>query len=398
MQMRGGQAAGAPPQYYAPPADAYQELPPETPEMNLEPWLDTTYYQEALDGFNIYDPTLWLPTIRFSVKGMMFWPWFLISLSTFLLAYDLLSLHPEHVDLIMMPLTAHGVLGGALSFLVVMRTDTSMNRWWEARCSWQTILNNCVSIGCQTAPALPTAAQTEQMLMELMAFVLCLKAWLRDTTVQREEIGPRMDWNYIRRLNAAYCPPATALNRLSHTARQNLPEKLGAAIYDETSEALREMNDMVGACIKIKRTPMVFSYIATLRTFMLLWLSTLCIPLIGDFGWLAVPVSSLIAFLFLSVEQMAVEIEGPFGNDANDLPIESFLIDLEKILLEMTPGWKPDLGDDGEGGRGVGRSGSGGGGRRDKSTEVLLQRLAALEERVRTGSPPPGARMHSRGP
>jgi hypothetical protein len=106
-----------------------------------------------------------------------------------------------------------------------------------------------------------------------------------------------------------------------------------------------------------------------------------------------VPVSSLIAFLFLSVEQMAVEIEGPFGNDANDLPIESFLIDLEKILLEMTPGWKPDLGDDG-----VGRSGSGGGGRGDKSTEVLLQRLAALEERVRTGSPPPGARMHSRGP
>ena len=158
------------------------------------------------------------------------------------------------------------------------------------------------------------------------------------------------------------------------------------------------MNDMVGACIKIKRTPMVFSYIATLRTFMLLWLSTLCIPLIGDFGWLAVPVSSLIAFLFLSVEQMAVEIEGPFGNDANDLPIESFLIDLEKILLEMTPGWKPDLGDDGDGGRGGGRSGSGGGGRGDKSTEVLLQRLAALEERVRTGSPPPGARVHSRGP
>ena len=100
LGMRGGQAAGAPPQYYAPPADAYQEMPPETPEMNLEPWLDTTYYQEALDGFNIYDPTLWLPTIRFSVKGMMFWPWFLISLSTFLLAYDLLSLHPEHVDLI----------------------------------------------------------------------------------------------------------------------------------------------------------------------------------------------------------------------------------------------------------------------------------------------------------
>ena len=364
----GAGSAGVQPQYLAKPGDGYHQLPPETPTMSMAPWLDTAYYKEALDGFNIYDPTLWLPTFRFSVKGMMFWPWLLISVLTFLQALYLLEVNPDSAAAIIFPLDAHVILGGALAFLVVMRTDASMNRWWEARCSWQELMNSCISIGCQTAPALQTAKASEQMLMELMAFCVCLKAFLRDTTVQPEECGGRMDREYIRKLNAAHNPPVTALQYLSRTARQNLASNLGPAIYDETSEAIREMNDMVGACMKIKRTPMVFSYIATLRSFLILWLSTMSIPLIGEFGWLAVPVSSLIAFLFLNIEQMAVEIEQPFGNDANDLPIEAFLIDLEKILLEMTPGWKPDLGDD---------SGVGSG---DASSETALaRRIAALE-------------------
>ena len=364
----GAGSAGVQPQYLAKPGDGYHQLPPETPTMSMAPWLDTAYYKEALDGFNIYDPTLWLPTFRFSVKGMMFWPWLLISVLTFLQALYLLEVNPDSAAAIIFPLDAHVILGGALAFLVVMRTDASMNRWWEARCSWQELMNSCISIGCQTAPALQTAKASEQMLMELMAFCVCLKAFLRDTAVQPEECGGRMDREYIRKLNAAHNPPVTALQYLSRTARQNLASNLGPAIYDETSEAIREMNDMVGACMKIKRTPMVFSYIATLRSFLILWLSTMSIPLIGEFGWLAVPVSSLIAFLFLNIEQMAVEIEQPFGNDANDLPIEAFLIDLEKILLEMTPGWKPDLGDD---------SGVGSG---DASSETALaRRIAALE-------------------
>ena len=373
-----GSANSASAQYYA-PGDSYHPpgdmsmtmfFQPEPP-MDLTPWLDTTYYKEALDGFNIYDPTLWLPTIRFSVKGMMFWPWFSISVLTFLQCLYLLELNPESASAIVFPLDAHVILGGALAFLVVMRTDASMNHWWEARCSWQQIMNSCVSIGCQTAPALPTVQATEQMLMELMAFCVCFKAFLRDTTVQPEECGGRMDWEYIRALNAAHNPPITALQHLTKTARENLSKQLGAAIYDETSESIREINDAVGACMKIKRTSMVFSYVATLRSFLILWLSTMSIPLIGEFGWLAVPASSLIAFLFLNIEQMAVEIEQPFGNDANDLPIEAFLIDLEKILLEMTPGWKPDLGDGG------GKDGRQGGSA--SVSDALARRIAALE-------------------
>lgn len=36
---------------------------------------------------------------------------------------------------------------------------------------------------------------------------------------------------------------------------------------------------------RIKETPMVFGYVATLRFFLILWLVTLPIALIGEYNW-----------------------------------------------------------------------------------------------------------------
>jgi predicted membrane chloride channel (bestrophin family) len=34
-------------------------------------------------------------------------------------------------------------------------------------------------------------------------------------------------------------------------------------------------------------------------------------------------------------EQMAMEIEQPFGDDEDDLPLENYCLDIEKILLDV---------------------------------------------------------------
>ena len=69
---------------------------------------------------------------------------------------------------------------------------------------------------------------------------------------------------------------------------------------------------------------------------------------------------------------MAIEIEQPFGDDANDLPIELYLLDLEKLLIELRLHKLPKSVDGDTtfmqnlkarvGGVGVGGGGGGGGG------------------------------------
>ena len=67
----------------------------------------------------------------------------------------------------------------------------------------------------------------------------------------------------------------------------------------------------------------------------MLWLITLPLALIGEYGWIATPAMAMISFLFLNVEQMALEIEQPFGDDANDLPLEEYILGLETELIEL---------------------------------------------------------------
>ena len=70
----------------------------------------------------------------------------------------------------------------------------------------------------------------------------------------------------------------------------------------------------------------------------MLFLFSLPMVLVGEYGWLAAPGITLIAYLFLNIEQMALEIEQPFGDDPNDLPMEGYLLELEAELISMLPG------------------------------------------------------------
>ena len=55
--------------------------------------------------------------------------------------------------------------GGALSFLVVFRTNSSYDRWWEARCAWQEVVNTCRSHATSVASSLSSPEATEEVLM-----------------------------------------------------------------------------------------------------------------------------------------------------------------------------------------------------------------------------------------
>ena len=159
-------------------------LPPSRPRKILsdgdastdsqDKWLSQEHYRTAASAFYRYDPAQWLPTLNFVVTPFMLWPWALVTATVSLLVLYVELVQPELKAWFSMPLDAHVVMGGALSFLVVFRTNSSYDRWWEARCAWQTVITTCRSIGAQVAPALRDEAATELCLMQLMAFAVSL--------------------------------------------------------------------------------------------------------------------------------------------------------------------------------------------------------------------------------
>ena len=98
---------------------------------------------------------------------------------------------------------------------------------------------------------------------------------------------------------------------------------------------LKALVDALGGCERIAKTPMPFGYLAQLRIFILVWLISWPFALAPEYGWATIPLASISAFMMLKIEEMAVQIEQPFGTGNNDLPLDTICVTIERNLLEI---------------------------------------------------------------
>ena len=80
--------------------------------------------------------------------------------------------------------------------------------------------------------------------------------------------------------------------------------------------------DGAGGRERILKTPIPFAYAVHIKQMLVLYLGTLPFVLVPKMDFAAVLTVAGIAFGLMGIEEAGVEIENPFGCDANDLPLE----------------------------------------------------------------------------
>jgi len=93
--------------------------------------------------------------------------------------------------------------------------------------------------------------------------------------------------------------------------------------------------DILGACERIKKTPIPFSYNVYLKLFISAYAILLPCGLMESFGWTTVPITMLVFFALLGIELMGEEIEDPFGLDCNDLPTGDMAHTIKRNVFEL---------------------------------------------------------------
>jgi len=98
-----------------------------------------------------------------------------------------------------------------------------------------------------------------------------------------------------------------------------------------------------GGCERIKNTPLLRQYDYFTRLFLYTFIILLPFALVGDFarlelGYLMLPVSVIIAFVFAIIGKVGEVNEDPFENRITDVPLTALCntieIDLREILGE----------------------------------------------------------------
>ena len=216
----------------------------------------------------------------------------------------------------------HSLLGFVLSLLLVFRTNTAYERWWEGRKLWGALVNNSRNLAIKLhsllvsgngadrsyfSRVIPLFAQVLRAHLQLEKVRLALDE-VEHPELKETEPGRHMP-NHIAR---AMYERVVELERSGHiTPTQSL------ALQPE----LQSFTDICGACERIKNTPIPFSYSLFIKKFIFFYVMTLPLGFVFSMGYYVIPVVIFIFYVLTSIELIAEEIEDPFGGDSNDLPL-----------------------------------------------------------------------------
>lgn len=219
----------------------------------------------------------------------------------------------------------HSVLGTAIGLLLVFRTNTSYDRFWEGRRMWGSITNESRNLARFCHAHLAKAPQLRQESIEwLIAFVYASMHRLRG----EKALGPnaeRMPAEEVRQvLSSNHVPLGAAWQITRRLVAARDAGHLSDILLAAGDQNVQLLVDYIGACERIHRTPLPFAYMVHLRRALLLYCYTLPLALVRDFDWWTIPCTLMVAYVLFGIEEIGVEIEDPFGEDENDLPLEEF--------------------------------------------------------------------------
>lgn len=229
----------------------------------------------------------------------------------------------------------HSLVGFVLSMLLVFRTNTAYDRWWEGRRLWGSIVNNSRNLALKLQAFLPEDKEIQNVFKVLIDnYVFAVKEHLRTGVhVKRlEQIGKYDTEFYGQKKHV----PNQIMGAIYQEINQlYLGKKLSGDQLILLNEELRSFSDNLGGCERIKRTPIPYAYSLFLKKVIFLYVFTMPIGFVIEFKYWAVPIVALIFYIFASIEVLAEEIEDPFGTDANDLPTDTIYNTIKDNLEEI---------------------------------------------------------------
>lgn len=212
-------------------------------------------------------------------------------------------------------------LGILLSLLLVFRTNTAYDRYYEGRRVWGQLVSQCRGLAIELNAVLPRDAVASRRYFAALIsnFPFALKGSLR-SEMKFEQMESTPD--IVERLRSAENVATTILCVLQESIEQlRQVEIIRDAHLLTFKPHLLEMMSISGICERIKSTPIPFSYTFFIKAYILTFIGVMPFVLLSTSGYFMIPTAMFGAYALLGLEMIGEEIENPFGLDSNDLPL-----------------------------------------------------------------------------
>ena len=225
------------------------------------------------------------------------------------------------------------LVGFVLSLLLVFRTNTAYDRWWEGRKKWGELVNNsrnfAIKIGSMT-----TNRDNELFFARMIPnYAFAMKEHLREGVVMEELELTETELKEINHIEHKTSFIAKKMYTRLHKMKQD--GEITQEEFLSLDVNLKTFSDITGACERIKNTPIPYSYSSFLKKFIFVFVTTLPLSFVPSFGYYSAFVAVFVFYVLVSMEILAEEIEDPFGKDENDLPTDNLSQKIRSNVQEI---------------------------------------------------------------
>ncbi len=232
----------------------------------------------------------------------------------------------------------HNLLGFAISMLLVFRTNTAYDRWWEGRKLWGNLVNNSRNLAIKLSAILPTDDKEHRSFFRkiIPAYAYALHNHLKSEKTRialfetNEQLHLMKDIDHNKHI-----PNQVALLMFKHIQQLYKEGKIDGNQLIVLNGELQSFTEVCGACERIKNTPIPYSYSVFIKKFIFFYIITLPIGYVFTLSYYVIPVVAFVFYVLASLELIAEEIEDPFGGDDNDVPSDKISENIHKHIAEL---------------------------------------------------------------
>lgn len=238
---------------------------------------------------------------------------FLVGLATFIINWIYINTSMHSIKI---PTGIHAMLGFVIAMLLVFRTNTAYERWWEGRKKIQDLKIAYTNILAIIGYEQNLSSSQKQMFFDHLSEQL---DYVRNFLNSDEMM---LEYVQIRNTSIMF-------NMIGS-------KTTGSGMTQENISDLRtctqEINSIIISCERIKHPPIPFAYAIHVKLCIFIYVATLPFSLFHDLNLWSTPIVMALYFIISGTEIISNEIENPFQGEANDLPVDA-LIDEIKYLI-----------------------------------------------------------------
>ncbi|KAJ3304269.1 hypothetical protein HDU76_005230 [Blyttiomyces sp. JEL0837] len=241
------------------------------------------------------------------------------------------------------------IISFVLGLLLVFRTNTAYDRYWEGRRMWSAltthIRNFCRAawIGVNTKGDIKNENDKRGAVNLALGYAYAVKHYLRGEKSHKfndmahlllhvpkyHPSHPDSDYNL---------PVDITIHLTDYVRRARAADLIDIQMQGAMNTALNGMLECLTAFERIRNSPIPLAYSIHLKHCLLIFLLSLPFQLVNVLYWATIPLVAIASFTLFGIESIAAEIENPFGYDANDLRMNEFTDSLRQELEGLMRG------------------------------------------------------------